>query len=712
MHFIRYFKRALWLSLAALLMIPLLVSFAQSQQPVFRIGVLDRDRGPMSNGARLAIQEINAAGGVRGADGTVFRLEIVTHPSDNLTEAAANINQASVIAVLGPENSAQVLSGLSTLQQLNVPVLTPAIGDTIIASDSSGRIFRMRAPEVLQGRALANYLVNDLSVSSLATVQLDLESTAGVIGFSTAISALGVTPQSAYLLDANTTIPQIVDNIIRFNLEMVAAYGPPDLASQLFIQLRSAGWEGLFYYQQAENPIFNTTVPLSLLNGVLSTTTWSYASTDNTSVGFLNTYAKAIGELPNAVAAASYDAIYLISNAIGLAGDLQTNLARLSNIRGVQGVLNPSSLTRGELSNNVAVVQMGSLGGAEVMARFAGSQRVPEDDTGFVIPTPTPAPTATPDGVTLTIKSNVQNIRTGPGLNYDVIGQLRQGEQARIIGATVDFSWVVIQYRGQQGWLAANLLDIFGDRSTIPVIQPPPTPTPGPPTATPTSSPIADIIVVSASPNLLISGAPFSVVVTIRNQGVLDAGPFAVAASYFPGEIYSAVNLPGLAAGATTTLTLTGTLGTGTGPQNIIIVADLNLQVPEGDAGEANNSSFSHSYMVDRPILNAGTLSLNPGGTLNVEGAGLVDLLWNGTGSALLAQNGAGMYLIPNVTSLGQIHYDLINPALATTGTLDVALLPNAYIGIITAEGNRAVVQVNSVTSGGPITLTYRVYQP
>ena len=73
---------------------------AQSQ-PVFRIGVLDEERGPLSDGARLAVSEINDAGGVRGADGTFFRLELVVAPTNNgaeLGSAAATVGQASVIA--------------------------------------------------------------------------------------------------------------------------------------------------------------------------------------------------------------------------------------------------------------------------------------------------------------------------------------------------------------------------------------------------------------------------------------------------------------------------------------------------------------------------------------------------------------------------------------------------------------------------------------
>src|SRR5690348_14539673 len=95
--------------------------------PVFRIGVLDDQRGPIANGARLAVRDINAAGGVRGADGTQFQLELIVQPvaGTNLTNTIASLRDASLIAILGPESDSDVKDNMAALQALNIPVLTP-----------------------------------------------------------------------------------------------------------------------------------------------------------------------------------------------------------------------------------------------------------------------------------------------------------------------------------------------------------------------------------------------------------------------------------------------------------------------------------------------------------------------------------------------------------------------------------------------------------
>ncbi len=107
-----------------------------------------------------------------------------------------------------------------------------------------------------------------------------------------------------------------------------------------------------------------------------------------------------------------------------------------------------------------------------------------------------------------------------------------------MIGASIDYAWVVINFRGQQGWLAAYLVDISGDLRSVPVVPAPPTPTPAI-TATPTPSPSADLIIVSAtSPNPIIPNQNFTVNVTVGNIGGSPAGSFTVAGTFPPNNIF------------------------------------------------------------------------------------------------------------------------------------------------------------------------------
>ncbi len=705
------------LSLLMIFLISILSTiFTQAQvSPIFRIGVLDEANGSLTRGAQLAVQEINNSGGVIGADGTLFQLQLVVQSPEDLDFAIANLEQASVIAIIGPADSETVLGNRELLARPGVPILTTATDDTIVVGDSSNLTMRLRAQESLIGRALADYLVNDLSAATVATVQLDLESTVGVVGFTRAISQLGLNPAANFLLSEDNNLERITLDIAAAQYQFVTAYGPPDQVAELFTGLRENDWAGRFVYNRANSPEFRDNIQESLLEGVVGASTWSYTFGDESSQNFTFSYIRAFGEVPGALDAASYDGIYLLADAIGFAGNLQSNLLAISELEGVQGLLTPASLAGGEFSNQVVVTELGEFGAPVAVARFTGTQRTELEDSlfGDVTPTPVePTITPTPEGTYLLITRAVQNIRVGPGLNYEILGQLQEGDTAEIIGATIDFSWVAISFRGTTGWLSRGILDVIGDTTVVPVLTPPPTPTPLPSTATPTPAPIPDIVIIAATPNRVTIGSVFSVTVTVRNQGGANAGQFAIAASFEPGTVYTAQIVNGLGAGTQVNVVLSGTLAGSTGPYNVAIIADLNNEVAEGPVGESNNSSFVFPYIADAQLLTSapatGTITLNETDVISLDG-GNTDIQWGG--GAIVPLGSTGLVQLTGFANMNAVHRDAVaSAALANVGILNIT--PGMLIGIQTnTEGKYGVLQVISATPGNQITFNFRMYE-
>jgi hypothetical protein len=109
---------------------------------------------------------------------------------------------------------------------------------------------------------------------------------------------------------------------------------------------------------------------------------------------------------------------------------------------------------------------------------------------------PTPEPTPTPETARLVIDNPTLNVRSGPGTNYGVIGQARNGERYDVTGKNAAGSWYQINFNGQTGWVAGEYVLVEGDANAIqvaasipaPPVQPtrPPAPTAAPqPTAPP-----------------------------------------------------------------------------------------------------------------------------------------------------------------------------------------------------------------------------------
>ena len=713
----------LWLCVGLLgLLLLALTSVSAQQQPVFNIGVLDDTRGAISNGARLAIREINAFGGVRGADGTTFNLDLVIEPTSTgltLEQAIEDLKANNVIAALGPMTSGEVLNSMAQLQSLGVPILTPATDDTLLTSDASGLIFRSRAADALQGQALASYLINDYQLNPVATIQLDVASTARVIGFTTAASTLGVTPQPAIVLSDPTDLTSSVTDLAEANPAVIVAYGEPDIAATLYSSLRAQKWAGVFAYNQAFDPVFRAAVPLEELSNIVAVTTWLFTATDLAGTTFLNAYVRAYGELPDAIQAASYDSINLIAKALAQPGNLHDNLTAMMATQGVQGVLRAAELAPKELSNNTAIVRVGELGAPEVLARYQGNQRLPADNGLSPIPivtvTPfasaTPAASPTPQGVSLTITQQVQNVRSGPGDVYGVIGQLNRGDQAAIIGANADYTWVVVNFRGTQGWLATYLLEVTGDLRSVPVVPAPPIPTPDV-TATPTVEPITDVIIVSAAivPNPILPNQTFTVNITVGNIGTIPAGTFVVAGTFPPNNTYLIGNVPSLAPGQSAAVTLSGVLS-GTGSFTTSLQIDANNQVNEGVVGEQNNL-YNLSYTVGTAVLNQGSQTLNLGDTLDLEGnLAQGDVNWNANDGSLGLKGIFGAQLgVMGSGDFNTVTYDMINPSITTRGSIPRSEMSvGTLVGIRTADGHRGVMQVTAI-SDTQITLNFRVY--
>ncbi|MCY4071896.1 MAG: ABC transporter substrate-binding protein [Chloroflexi bacterium] len=680
---------------------------AKAQQ-IIRIGVIDHMEGSIARAAQLAAKHINDAGGLAGANGTRSEIVVAVTSPDYMDIAAANMRQADVIAVLGPNSPDSALATLSQLGDLSVPVFTTVSSDSLLLQDTSGRVFRSVASDLVQSRALATYLVQSQGASRITTIQLDAASTSSLIGFASALSEVGAGVSNLLYDEIRNDLGAIANQVAarQPEPEALVIYGPPLLAAQSYNQLRSAGFAGLVSYSQAMDPRFTSIVPTDSLPGILVTAPWSFTSSDALSRQFVWDFASAFGTVPDAISAASYDAVGLLAAAYRRPGNLADNIAALQRFAGVQGSLSPGTLPRGETSANVMISEINEFGTPNAVASYRGTTLRAEIRSGVATATPTAQPSPTASGYHLTIRSTYQNVRSGPGLNFDVIGQLPRGTKARVIGATDDFSWLVIDFRGQWGWLAAYLVDAVGNRNLVPIILPPPTPTP-PATATIAPPSLADLVIVDAYPARVTLDQQMIVNVIVANQGLAPAGPFAIATSFQPGGRYAAVNLPGLAARQQATVQLGQNLNGATGPQSVIIVADLNDEVFEGDAGEANNRSYAYNYIADREVINSGTWTGNSG-LLDLDRNGNVDLSWSGTD--LIALNGS-MYLMGDFRTIDDAHHDAIGPNLAHASAFNASLLPEALIGFFSSEGGRGVIQVLGLSDDGALTLAYRMYR-
>lgn len=82
-----------------------------------------------------------------------------------------------------------------------------------------------------------------------------------------------------------------------------------------------------------------------------------------------------------------------------------------------------------------------------------------------------PAGSNAPSNVCSVNTDGVVNLRSGPGTDYAVVGQLTAGNFLVITGMSADGVWYVGDYSGQQAWVFTGVVGMNGPCANLPVVQ-------------------------------------------------------------------------------------------------------------------------------------------------------------------------------------------------------------------------------------------------
>lgn len=585
----------------------LLVVRAQASKPLI-IGVIAGRSSQTSRGVQLAVSRFNARGVTITPDGQAHTLVVEERDANTPAEVATNINDLKsrgAIAIFGPDIDELAQASQNTLLAAGVPVFIAATSPNV---QTTGAVYRTRASDTRQLAALAQYISGDLAKNKIAVFQGDTFVAPRVTLFTTSLTQLGKAPATTVLQVQGGALKDSARVLLQAAPDMVVAFGAADQVAQLLRELRGQSYNGSFAYPDAAERSFVTALPAELRTQIVGVSNWTYSLPTGVSGEFTRDYVALFGEVPTGKSAAAYDAagaLIIAAARNGIAPDaLVRGMLALPKVESIQGNFN-AGLGTNELSADAYVFETGDYGSPVVKARYneAGKTSFTAGPLPTLVPTsppvpPTRTPVPTPEGVVAQPKNSIINVRSGPGTNYDRIGQLRQTDVVQVIGVNPGLDWLVINFppqTGGRGWVQGSLMNVTGNLGSVPIIEPPPSPTPLPATNTPippTAQPFPDLVAISVvlNPPQPKANQPFIASVVLQNKGSVSAGQFAVAASWQPGNIYSAVTVNELAAGATTTVNLNVSPGvTGTGNFTVEVVVDLNSQVNEGPNGEGNN---------------------------------------------------------------------------------------------------------------------------
>ena len=117
---------------------------------------------PEVAGAKLAVQDINAAGGVLGAPVQLVEGDSGDASTDTATQTVDRLLQAGVNAIVGAASSGVSLTVIDAITQAGVMQISPAnTSDQFTTYNDNGLYFRTAPPDTLQARALSDLIIED-----------------------------------------------------------------------------------------------------------------------------------------------------------------------------------------------------------------------------------------------------------------------------------------------------------------------------------------------------------------------------------------------------------------------------------------------------------------------------------------------------------------------------------------------------------------------
>ena len=147
-----------------------------ANEPI-RVGYLPALTGPSSStgvginrGIQLAVQEINAAGGIKGRQIELITRDTQSEPTKAVNGAAELSHGEKVSVVFGPVNSGESLAVVPLLARSKIPQIHPCWVDTLTDPKKYPMCFRNAPTNQQIGAAANRYVIEVLKKKKVAVV--------------------------------------------------------------------------------------------------------------------------------------------------------------------------------------------------------------------------------------------------------------------------------------------------------------------------------------------------------------------------------------------------------------------------------------------------------------------------------------------------------------------------------------------------------------
>lgn len=304
---------------------------SQDETETIRIGGI----GPLSggyanygfsvkNGAQLAVDEINAAGGINGK-----QVELSFQDSQADPESAVNaygkLMDWGMQVSLGGVLSGETASIVAAAREDNIMLITPS-GSADKCIDGNSRAFRVCFYDSFQGAAAAQYIKNNNMVDTVGILyQSDIDYSVGLYNaFVEECGKSGITiAETQTFTDATKTdFSTQINALVNSGVKLVFIPFYAEEASTFLTQARGKFADDVYFFgaDGLDGILGKVEQDPTIANNVLMLTPFAADDPAENVQAFVKAYQAAYNATPDQFAADAYDAVYVIKAAVEKAG--------------------------------------------------------------------------------------------------------------------------------------------------------------------------------------------------------------------------------------------------------------------------------------------------------------------------------------------------------------------------------------------------------
>ncbi len=301
------------------------------------------------SGIELAIEEINAAGGINGKLIKPFKYDNKSDKSQATTLTKKLMTQHKVSIVLGPATSGAFKATIPEATKNKVVVASGSTTAEGVTSDENGVkefAFRICFSDLYQGTAMANYALKNMSATK-AVIIMDNSSDYGkglAENFKKTFEAGGGTiVATEAFVGGDTDFNAILTKIKGQEFDVIFIPGYYNEAGLIIKQARELGINSAILGADGFGaPELVELAGKSALNNVFFSSHFSVLDKNPAVSDFIANYNAKYGKDPDQFAALGYDLVYFVADAIKRAGStdpvaIKDALAATKDFPGITG---------------------------------------------------------------------------------------------------------------------------------------------------------------------------------------------------------------------------------------------------------------------------------------------------------------------------------------------------------------------------------------